>query len=265
MTSVVNGTTTRNGGAPVSSGSESSTTSTNNTLLNTNSGTFTFQLDNDFGFDMLTPSTWELDSTTWAETRPDSRQSVTPVSTPTPRPPSASAYSPATTVAQSPMQQYVTQPSPTVANPSTPANPYNNTFSFSPIGDNYQVEEQQQQHQQQQQQQQQKDAKANVMNESSDSNKLRNILSQPRNPVETGNSEDKKHTILKGLLKQPDEDDNKNDNNNSPRNSLAGPSEKNSKPNYMLLQVSSCIFYISFDIINTRAGHYGMKARKFEN
>lgn len=226
MTSVVNG-TTRNG-APVSSGSESSTTSTNNTLLNTNSTTFTpFPLDNDFGFDMLTTPSWELDSTTWAETRPDSRQSVTPVSTPTPRPPSASAYSPATTVAQSPMPQYVTQPSPTVPNPSTPANPYNSTFSFSPITESFQLEEQ-------------KDNKTNVMNESSmmDSTKLRNILSQPLNPVDSGN-EDKKNTILKGLLKQPDEDENKNDNNNSPggRNSLPGPSEKNSKPNYMLLQV----------------------------
>lgn len=224
MTSVVNG-TTRNG-APVSSGSESSTTSTNNTLLNTNSGTFTFPLESsEFGFDILTSSTWELDSTSWAETRPDSRQSVTPVSTPTPRPPSASAYSPATTVAQSPMPQYVTQPSPTVANPSTPANPYNNTFPFSPITENYQIEEQ-------------KDTKANVMNESSESTKLRNILSQPRNPVDSG-SDDKKNTILKGLLKQPDEDENKNDNNNSPggRNSLPGPSEKNPKSNYMLLQV----------------------------
>ncbi|KAJ8978181.1 hypothetical protein NQ317_009669 [Molorchus minor] len=80
MTSVVNG--TRNG-PPVTPTSDISTTSSN-TLLNTNTTTSfatTFNLDNDFNFDIFPSSTWEL------ETALDSRQSVTPVSTPTPRPP----------------------------------------------------------------------------------------------------------------------------------------------------------------------------------
>lgn len=227
MTSVVNG--TRNG-APVSSGSDSSTASANNTLLNTNSTFTSFQLDNEFNFDIFPTSTWELESSAaWAETRPDSRQSVTPVSTPTPRPPSAPAYSPSATsvAAQSPMPQYVTQPSPSVPNPSTPGNPF---FQFSPITGDFQMEEQ-------------KDTKVNVMEETSsiaNSTKLRNLLSQPQNnPVDSANDTNK-HMILKGLLKQPDEDEHMNENRSSPRgrNSLSGPSEKNSNNNIMLIQVS---------------------------
>nr|AYI50060.1 steroid receptor co-activator [Monochamus saltuarius] len=222
MTSVVNG--TRNG-PPVCSGGDSSTTS-NNTLLNTNTTTsFTtaFNLDNDFNFDIFPTSTWELESTNWQDARPDSRQSVTSVSTPTPRPPSNPSYSNAPTVVHSPLSHFGTQPSPTVPNPSTPANPYGNTFPFSPLNEqNYPMEEQ-------------KDTKGNVLEEAAmmaDSNRLRNLLTKPPNNVDTVNEADKsRDRILKELLNQQDEDSSKIDNRSSPRglmsrgSMLAGPSE----------------------------------------
>ncbi|KAL3282539.1 hypothetical protein HHI36_005719 [Cryptolaemus montrouzieri] len=241
MTSVVNG--TRNT-APVGVGSDSSTTSSTNTLLNSNATSYTpFNIDSDFNFDMFPSSTWELDSG-WPEPRPDSRQSVTPVSTPTPRPPSNPAFSPVTSLAQSPLATFVAQPSPTIPNPSTPANPYNNNFPFSPLAEqNYASEEQ-------------KDTKANVLEEASsmmaDSNKLRNLLTKPpNNPVvDSANDHDNrnKNRILKRLLKQQDEDDCRNDNRTSPRGLLSrepmpGPSElpKNSSissgRNNMLLEL----------------------------
>ncbi|XP_008193624.1 nuclear receptor coactivator 2 isoform X3 [Tribolium castaneum] len=236
MTSVVNG--TRNGTAPVSSGSDSSTASSN-ALMNAGNASFTPYIDNDFPFDIFPTSTFELEPSGWTEARPDSRQSATPVSTPTPRPPSNPAYSPATTVAQSPLAPFVTQPS-----PSTPAapNPYTSTFSFSPLSEqNYNVEEP-------------KDTKANVLDEASsmmaDSARLRNLLTKPPTVADSSaNDADgrNKNRILKGLLNQQDEDDNRNDNRASPRGGLisrgavAGPSElpktSTAGGNNMLLQL----------------------------
>ncbi|KAF2881852.1 hypothetical protein ILUMI_24316 [Ignelater luminosus] len=211
MTSVLNG--TRNG-APTSSANEVSNASTNNALLNAANSSFTtFPLDSDFSFDLFPTSTWEVESSSNWNERPESRQSVTSVSTPTPRPPSAPAYSPAATVAQSPLAQFVTQPSPTtVPNPPTPANPYSSSFPFSPIADNFQMEEQ-------------KDTKANVLEEAStmismaDSGRLRNLLTKPSNSMDSSNDSENKNKdrILKTLLNRPDEDENKSDSRNSPR------------------------------------------------
>ncbi|KAG5896380.1 hypothetical protein JTB14_009587 [Gonioctena quinquepunctata] len=219
MTSVVNG--TRNGPPPNCSGSDSSTTSSSNaTLLNTSNPTFsTFNIDNEFSFNDIFPtSTWEIETASWQETRSDSRHSVTPVSTPTPRPPSNPSYSNAPTVVQS--SPFATQPSPTVPNPSTPANHYPNNFSFSPINDqSYPPMEEQ------------KDTKANVMEEASimsESNRLRNLLMNPPNNAD--NNDKNKDRILKELLNQQDEDSLRNDNRCSPRGlsgrgAMAGPSE----------------------------------------
>lgn len=252
MTSIVNGTRTK---APTTSTSRtdtSATSSNNNNLLNTNPMFF----DNDFNLDLFPTTTWsELDSTGWTEAaRPDSRQSVTPVSTPTPRPPSAPAYSPAATnVAQSPLASFVTQPSPTVANPSTPANPYASNFPFSPINEpTFNMEEQ-------------KDTKVNVIEEPSlaDSARLRSALLKPQNTTSSstttttttdpaGDAESRnKNRILKGLLNQQDDDESRNDNRNSPRTankgSMPGSSElpKTSAcgGNNMLLQVSFTNFF----------------------
>lgn len=249
MTSVVNG--TRNGTAPVSSGSDSSTASSN-ALMNTgNTSSFTtYTIDNDFSFDIFPTSTFDLEPSNWTtEPRPDSRQSATPVSTPTPRPPSNPAYSPATTVAQSPLAPFVTQPS-----PSTPAAPvsYTNTFPFSPLSEqNYNVEEP-------------KDTKANVLEEASsmmaDSARLRNLLTKPPTVADSSaNDADgrNKNRILKGLLNQQDEDDNRSDNRTSPRGLInrgpvAGPSElpktSTTGGNNMLLQVN----YVFIIFINHR-------------
>ncbi|XP_063902994.1 nuclear receptor coactivator 1 isoform X4 [Zophobas morio] len=236
MTSVVNG--TRNGTAPVSSGSDSSTTSSNALMNAGNTSSFsTYTIENDFSFEIFPTSTFDLEPPGWTEPRPDSRQSATPVSTPTPRPPSNPAYSPATTVAQSPLAAFVTQPS-----PSTPAapNPYSSTFPFSPLPEQNYVEEP-------------KDTKANVLDEAStmmaESGRLRNLLTKPPTVADSSasnaNDSRNKHTILKCLLNQQDEDDNRSDNRTSPRGglvnrgSVAGPSElpKTSTENQMLLQL----------------------------
>ncbi|RZC33022.1 nuclear receptor coactivator 1, partial [Asbolus verrucosus] len=235
MTSVVNG--TRNGTAPVSSGSDSSTASSNAALMNAGSAPFATYIDNEFTFDIFPTSTFELEPSGWTEPRPDSRQSATPVSTPTPRPPSNPAYSPATTVAQSPLAQFVAQPS-----PSTPAAPNPYSFPFSPLSEqNYGVDEP-------------KDTKANVLDEASsmmaDSGRLRNLLTKPPNAADSSaNDADgrNKNRILKGLLNQQDEDDNRSDNRTSPRGGLigrgavAGPSElpktSTTGGNNMLLQL----------------------------
>ncbi|XP_045471879.1 nuclear receptor coactivator 3 isoform X3 [Harmonia axyridis] len=193
MTSAVNG--SRNTTA-VGVCSDNSTTSSSNTLLNSNSASYTtFNIDNDFNFDMFPSSTWELDSTSWPEPRPESRQSTTPVSTPTPRPPSNPAFSPVNSMAQSPLAGFVAQQSPTIPNPSTPANSYNNSFSFSPLTDqNYAMEEQ-------------KDTKANVLEEATNS--------------ANDNDSRNKNRILKGLLNQQDDDDCRNDNRTSPRSMVS--------------------------------------------
>lgn len=245
MTSVVNGTRTK--------GPATSSSSSNNNLLNTNTTTSSFSstlnFENEFNFDIFPTSTWELESTSWGDARPDSRQSVTPVSTPTPRPPSAPAYSPvATNVAQSPLASFVTQPSPTVPNPGTPYG--GGTFSFSPMAENsFPIEEQ-------------KDTKANVMEEASsmmaDSGKLRNLLTKPQNSSEgSSDAENRnKNRILKGLLNQQDEDDNRNESQNrsSPRSmarsmsSEMGAKNPGATGNNMLLQVCFVINVVAVSI-----------------
>lgn len=230
MTSVVNGTRNKNPTPRNDTTSSSTSSSNNNNILGANTTSFTAALnfDNEFNFDFPS-STWELETSSWADTRPDSRQSATSVSTP--RPPSAPAYSPAN-VAQSPLPNFVTQPSPTVPNPATPA--YGGSFPFSPMAEpNFMVEEQ-------------KDTKVNVMEESG---RLRNLLTKPQNAPSVDSANDaenrNKNRILKGLLNQQDEED-RSDNRSSPRanarGGLAGPSElpKTSSAgggNNMLLQV----------------------------
>lgn len=251
MTSVVNG--TRNGPLMSTNNENHPISSLNNALNSTSNPIFTappFLIENDIGVDIS--STWG--DISWLENHQDSRQSVTPVSTPTPRPPSAPTYSPGTAAGQSP---FVPQASPTVPNPSTPY-PLN-TFAFSPVDDTPfpPMEEQ-------------KDTKANILEEPStmmaDSARLRNLLTKPPNSVDSADSDSKnKHKILKGLLNQPDDDENMNDNRNSPRtsgglsvrNSMAGPSDSKSSStsggNNMLLQVSGLkhmtLFYLNIMII----------------
>ncbi|KAF5290781.1 hypothetical protein FQA39_LY14624 [Lamprigera yunnana] len=239
MTSVLNG--ARNG-APTSSANDITNTSVSTALLNTNSSYTTFPLDSDYNFDIFPSSTWELESSTnWNEVRPESRQSVNSVSTPTPRPPSVSAYSPVPNVAQSPLAQFVTQASPTpVPNPPTPANPYSSNFPFSPgTESNFQMEEP-------------KDTKANVLEEAStmmaESGRLRNLLTKPPNSMDSSNDSDNKNKnrILKGLLNQQDDDENKSDSRSSPRglgvrstlsSTLDSMKNANAGGNNMLLQL----------------------------
>lgn len=270
MTSIVNGTRTKAPTTSTSRTSETSATSSsnnnnNNNLLNTNPIPF---FDNDFNMDLFPSTTWnELESAGWTDPRPDSRQSVTPVSTPTPRPPSAPAYSPAAgpNVAQSPLASFVTQPSPTVANPSTPANPYGGSFPFSPMNElAFGMDEQKD------------NTKVNVIEEPSlaDSARLRNALLKPQNSTssttsttttattDSGGGEGRnKNQILKGLLNQQDDDEGGNrggDNRQSPRNkgalsSSGGGSSELPKSstcgggNNMLLQVS---FYLNLKFLS---------------
>lgn len=263
MTSVVNGTAgvSRNGPPPVSSGNSnsgdnSSASNANPLTVSANSTTatsFSSFLDNDF-IDLLPHSTWELEPQ-WVEARPDSRQSVTPVSTPTPRPPSQPAYSPATTVAQSPLQHFVGQQSPSVPNPTTPAPSYSAAFTFSPLGGeslgfpsmdaagtpNSET----------------KDSKANVMEEAQsmmeDSGRLRTLLMKPPNSVESAEGGETKNRILIGLLNHQDDEEGRQDNRSSPRGSrasmAAGPSDlaKPSAPgaNILLQKVNSRYLQIS--------------------
>ncbi|GJQ82169.1 hypothetical protein Trydic_g6002 [Trypoxylus dichotomus] len=234
MTSVVNG--TRNGPL-VNTNNDSHPISLNNSLNNTSTTIFSttpFLIENDIGVDIS--STWG--DISWLENHQDSRQSVTPGSTPTPRPPSAPTYSPGGP-GQSPITTpFVPQPSPTVPNPSTPFTL--NTFNFSP-DPTFPMEEQ-------------KDNTkvTNILEEPStmmtDSARLRNLLTKPPNSVDSADSDSKnKHKILKGLLNQPDDDENLSESRNSPRtgsltgrNSIPGPSESKSNTsggNNMLLQL----------------------------
>ncbi|XP_074027030.1 basic helix-loop-helix family member taiman isoform X4 [Leptinotarsa decemlineata] len=205
MTSVVNG--SRNG--PPTSSVTDTTTSSSSSLLQSNPTYGSFNLENEFNFEIFPSSTWgELDSGNWQDARPDSRQSVSPVSTATPRPPSNASYTNA----------------PAVTNPPTPVNQYPR-FSFSPINGqaSYQMEEE--------------DSKAHVLEEASvltESKRLRNLLEKPA---------DSKDRILKELLNQ---DEDRNETRCSPRgpthrDSLPGPSKANtsstSTGNNMLRQL----------------------------
>ncbi|CAH0558275.1 unnamed protein product [Brassicogethes aeneus] len=198
MTSVVNGNARNGNSAPVSSGSDSSTASNN--MMSTATSTFTtFNLESDFNFqELYPPNTWDgLEGSNWSEPRPDSRQSVTPVSTP--RPPSNPS-----TVTQSPLAHYIQQ------SPATPAaNPYSSSFPFSPMAEEA------------------KDTKANVLEES---NRLRHLLTNPphNNSMDNSNSESSsKDKILKELLKQEDDDGGRSDNRGQ---HLLSRSLQNSEP-----------------------------------
>lgn len=239
MTSVMNG--ARNGVAsrftPNTSTAADASASTA-LSLNTSSSFTTFPISNtdlDFG-DLFPHSTWSDLEPAWAEsTRPDSCQSITPVSTPT-RPPSAPVYSPAPQALPSP---FTAQQSPTtVPNPPTPANPFANSvnpFPFSPLQDSsFPIEEPKQEN------------KDHVLQESG---RLRNLLLKP--PVSASDStsdadaERTKNQILKNLLDQED-DEEKNANESrgaSPRallgnrGSVARPPEQPKQANNMLLKV----------------------------
>lgn len=237
MTSVMNG--ARNGVAnrfttPTTTAGDASASTA--LTLNPNTSFNTFSLPNaelDFG-DLFPHSTWgDLEPNAWAETtRPDSCQSITPVSTPT-RPPSAPNYSPAHQTLPSP---FTAQQSPSAPNPPTPANPYNsvNNFPFSPIQENsYPVEEQ-------------KDSKDNVLQESG---RLRNLLLKP--PVSasdsTSDADQSKNQILKNLLDQEDEDDKNIETRGASPRSLMGnrnnamrQADQPKQSNNMLLKV--CLY-----------------------
>lgn len=244
MTSVVNGTVTRNGPHAVS-GSSSSNENSNTGVLNSTATYTSFQLDNEFAFDFLPTSTWETlePASNWdtgsSTARPDSRQSLTPVSTPTPRPPSQPDYnSPATTIpAQSPLSHFVAQPSPSVGNPATPASSYTASFNFSPLGsavgdtaastNNYHgmeggggLDDQ----------------KENKIEESiMESGRLRTLLTKPPVSLESNvdntgtNTADTKNRILIGLLNHQDEDESgRMDNRSSPRGGRGSTSSTSS-------------------------------------
>lgn len=227
MPSVMNG--TRNGvptgrysgsTTAVSDGSSSGAISNNTLTSNANTSYNPFVLpNNELEFDFLPTSTWmELGTSNWndATSRPDSCQSVTPVSTPTPRPPSAPVYSPAPPPMQSP---FAAQPSPSAPNPPTPANnPFGNSFPFSPLPESgFPVDEPL------------KDSKENVMEEASamaDSGRLRNLLTKPpASSTDSSNDEVRnKHRILKDLLNQEDDEDKRIENRASPRGLVGGRS-----------------------------------------
>lgn len=217
MTSVINGNLTQ----PSSNRSNQSVASFSSPPPS-DSAHLLYQPDS-FEFDFTNPG-FEMDSVgvTW-DSRPDSRASVTPVSTP--RPPSVSAYSPATgQVCPSPLTPYhnttnnQSQPSPqnnsNNSNNNNNSNSnnnnnnslnsnanYNTNFSFSNFDDNKNDSKLQEQIQNQQQQQQQQPQ------QNQDSERLRILLTTKRPAVSNVNETEQgqKNRILKGLLNS-DED-----------------------------------------------------------
>lgn len=201
-------------------------------------------------FDFFPSSTWDMmggpdngnPHTPWGE-RPDSRQSLTPVSTPTPRPPSVPGYSPA---CPSPLNPYsvATQPSPVAATP------FANNFPFSPI---------QEQSANSSFLEEQKDNKEGVVEgensgggASQDSGRLRNLLTKRMSTSEESEySEDNearnKNRILKGLLNQDEEDETSRPASRNLSGRLPS-SDMNKTPtnnNNMLLKVSGFEFYVN--------------------
>ncbi|KAL1398624.1 hypothetical protein pipiens_002364 [Culex pipiens pipiens] len=180
--------------------------------------------NSDFEFE-FPHSTFDMESVGvgW-DSRPDSRTSVTPVSTP--RPPSVTAYSPAAApMCPSPLTPYHAgsaggQPSPSNNNQqvnnnnnnnsmtNNNAGPFGSNFPF-PFDDKEKIQEQihQQQNQQQQQQQQQM--------ASHDSERLRNLLTtkRPHSNASSSSGLDMDHDhrnpnrILKLLNEKSDDDD----------------------------------------------------------
>ena len=160
-------------------------------------------------FDFFPSSTWDMmggpdggnPHTPWGE-RPDSRQSLTPVSTPTPRPPSVPGYSSA---CQSPLNPYsvATQPSPAAATT------FSNNFTFSPL---------QEQSANSNFLEEQKDSKEGIVDgesssgPSQDSGRLRNLLTKRASTSEESEYSEEaeprnKNRILKGLLNQDEEEE----------------------------------------------------------
>ncbi|XP_038109955.1 nuclear receptor coactivator 1 isoform X3 [Culex quinquefasciatus] len=182
--------------------------------------------NSDFEFE-FPHSTFDMESVGvgW-DSRPDSRTSVTPVSTP--RPPSVTAYSPAAApMCPSPLTPYHAgsaggQPSPSNNNQQVNNNNNNNSMTNNnagPFGSNFpfpfddkekiqeQIHQQQQQQNQQQQQQQQM--------ASHDSERLRNLLTtkRPHSNASSSSGLDMDHDhrnpnrILKLLNEKSDDDD----------------------------------------------------------
>lgn len=127
--------------------------------------------------------------------------------------------------------------------PTTPVSTYNSSFGFSPIGDTagFGLDDQ-------------KD-NTKAMEDSSnmiESNKLRILLTKPSNAADNASSEGKSgandHKILKGLLKQQDDDE--GDGRRSGRNSIAGSSQMGDSSktgpcgaNKLLEKVGGVLFY----------------------
>ncbi|XP_066143989.1 nuclear receptor coactivator 1-like isoform X2 [Euwallacea fornicatus] len=219
MTSIVNGTgnASRNGPLTIDGAPPSSSASTATMIQSSSSGgPFTQEfLDNDFPpndiqlhLDFPT-TTWDLEPPTWSDAgRPSSRQSITPVSTPTPRPPSNPSYSNAPTVVQSPMPHYSAQQSPAAnqAQQNQTTNPSFMTFGMMddfPDQSAFSIEDQ----------------KDNVKGLEEpvthpEPQRLRSLLTNP--PTSTANSssgnsttphqDDNRDRILKELLNQQDDD-----------------------------------------------------------
>ncbi len=162
--------------------------------------------------------------------RPDSRTSVTPVSTP--RPPSVPAFSPAASICPSPLTSYHSnagQPSPSNNNNNNNNNINNNntsgynSYPYLTFDDKDAVKDQimqQQQHQQQQQpnQQQQQLLQQQQQQQQSnhDSERLRLLLTTKRPHSNTSSSDPEyeqrnatANKILKGLLNADEDKDNK--------------------------------------------------------
>ncbi|KXJ83531.1 hypothetical protein RP20_CCG005836 [Aedes albopictus] len=181
-------------------------------------------------------STYDMESVGVAwDSRPDSRTSVTPVSTP--RPPSVTAYSPAAApMCPSPLTPYHAssaggQPSPSNNNTNQQVNNNNNNNSMTNNNAGLfggfqcqfddkekvqeQIQQQQQQLQQQQQQHQQQQQQHQQQMASHDSERLRNLLTtkRPHSNASSSSGMDMDHDhrnpnrILKLLNDKSDDDD----------------------------------------------------------
>jgi len=136
--------------------------------------------------------------------RPDSRQSLTPASTPTPRPSSLpSSLPPCPSPLSTHYSQTQASPAPAAHTPVSVVNPFSGSYSFSPV------------------QEDSKDSKDSAMDGmNAESGRLRNLLTKRPSTGgeegETPDSEGEGHKILKGLLKQDDEEERRPDGRASP-------------------------------------------------
>ncbi|KAL1513434.1 hypothetical protein ABEB36_002845 [Hypothenemus hampei] len=240
MTSIVNGTgaLSRNGPLSISDAPASSSASSGSGMIQTSSsaGPFTPEfLDNDFpslDFPTTTSGLWDLEPA-WSDTaRPNSRQSLTPVSTPTSRPPSNPSYSNAPTIAQSPMPHYSTQASP--AN-QTQQSQSNNFMSFGMMDE---FQEQSVYNNEDQKETKPLEETVNHV----EPQRLRSLLTNPltsnagssnsNSQPQQQQQDDTRDRILKELLNQPDDDQGgrvDNSRNNSRLSMNRGPIVDQSK------------------------------------